>query len=61
MIVASGAPENEIIAAGLSCPRCGLEMRLFGIEAGSDKRDLFTFECEPCDMVEVRGVAVLQN
>jgi hypothetical protein len=33
-------------------------MRLFGIEAESIKRDLFTFECDKCEYLEVRGVRV---
>jgi len=40
------------------CPKCGLEMRLLGIEAESPERDLFTFECEECELIEVRGVRV---
>ena len=46
------------VAPLLSCPKCGAEMRLFGIAPESPKRDLFTFECRPCDHVEVRGVVV---
>jgi hypothetical protein len=30
-------------------------MCLFGIEAESDKRDLYTFECGACGCIEVRG------
>ena len=33
-------------------------MRLFGTEAESDVRDLYTFECESCGALEVRGVLV---
>jgi hypothetical protein len=40
------------------CPNCRLEMRLFGIEPESPKRDLFTFECSKCGRLEVRGVLV---
>lgn len=40
------------------CMHCKVEMRLFGIEAESDKRDLYTFECVGCGGVEVRGVRV---
>ena len=40
------------------CPRCNIEMCLFGIEVESAKRDLFTFECIDCGAVEVRGVKV---
>jgi hypothetical protein len=39
-------------------PECKLEMRLFGIEAESDVRDLFTFQCPACGQLEVRGVLV---
>ena len=40
----------------LLCPLCNIEMRLFGIEAESDKCDLYTFECVSCGGLEVRGV-----
>jgi hypothetical protein len=30
-------------------------MRLLGMEAGSGERDLYTFECEKCEQLEVRG------
>jgi hypothetical protein len=33
-------------------------MRLIGIEAESEIRDLFTFECVVCHGLEVRGVLV---
>jgi hypothetical protein len=42
----------------LLCPLCNIEMRLFGIESESDKRDLYTFECVACGGLEVRGVQV---
>ncbi len=31
------------------CPDCKREMRLFGTEAESDVRDLYTFECPGCE------------
>lgn len=42
----------------LTCPKCKLEMRLFGIESENAERDLYTFECTKCGMPEVRGVKV---
>lgn len=42
----------------LLCPLCNIEMRLFGIESESDKRDLYTFECIACGGLEVRGVCL---
>ena len=45
-------------AALILCPRCKLEMRLFGIEPESKIRDVFTFECCTCGQLEVRGVLV---
>ena len=42
----------------VSCPKCKIEMRLFGTEAESEVRDLFTFECPSCGRLEVRGVLV---
>ena len=55
-------PKLEIVANGyaslIACPKCGREMRLVGIEPERPKRDLFTFECEECEHIEVRGVRV---
>jgi hypothetical protein len=31
-------------------------MRLFGVEPETDIRDLYTFECDKCGRLEVRGV-----
>jgi hypothetical protein len=42
----------------LLCPNCKTEMRLFGTEAESAKRDLYSFECVKCARIEVRGVKV---
>jgi hypothetical protein len=39
----------------LLCPKCKVEMCLLGIEAESDKRERYTFECIACDRLEVRG------
>ena len=33
-------------------------MRLFGIEAESAVRDLYSFECHSCGKIEARGVLV---
>src|SRR5262245_51950624 len=37
----------------MSCPACGYEMRLFGIEADTPVRELYTFECDKCGRIEV--------
>jgi hypothetical protein len=42
----------------LPCPKCKREMCLLGIESESDTRELYTLQCEECDVVEVRGVRV---
>lgn len=52
------AYRKEKIKALLLCPRCNVEMRLFGIEAESNLRELYTFECSACSGLEVRGVPV---
>jgi hypothetical protein len=39
----------------LLCPKCKIEMFLLGIEAESEERDLYTFECSTCGGLEVRG------
>ena len=49
---------NTHFEALLLCPQCKLEMCLLGIEAESDNRDLYTFECISCGSLEVRGVQV---
>jgi hypothetical protein len=53
------AEEAAPIKPLLSCPKCGLEMRVLGIESENAKRDIYTFECDRCDTLEVRGVRVL--
>jgi hypothetical protein len=50
-------PDRLTVQPLIVCPKCNLEMRLFGIEAETDVRDLFTFECN-CRALEVRGVLV---
>jgi DNA-directed RNA polymerase subunit M/transcription elongation factor TFIIS len=40
----------------LFCPKC--EMLLLGIEPESATRDLYTFQCDKCGGLEVRGVRV---
>jgi hypothetical protein len=52
------APSTEPNKALLLCPNCNVEMCLFGIEADSAARDLYTFECSGCGGLEVRGVRV---
>ena len=51
-------PSEEPIKALLLCPNCNVEMCLYGIEAEGAMRDLYTFECSACDLIEVRGVRV---
>jgi predicted nucleic acid-binding Zn ribbon protein len=46
------------ITSLIVCPKCNREMRLLGIEAENDVRDIFTFECPACRRLEVRGVLV---
>jgi hypothetical protein len=47
-----------VIQSLLRCPKCNLEMLLFGTEAESDIRDLYTFECAMCGKLEVRRALV---
>jgi hypothetical protein len=44
----------------LLCPKCKVEMSLLGVEAESDMRDLYTFECSACGSLEVRGARLRQ-
>ena len=48
------APAEPLIV----CPDCKIELRLFGVEPEHDHRDLYTFECDKCGRLEVRGVRV---
>ena len=57
-IANSDTLSNAPIEPLLLCPRCKIEMCLFGIESESAKRDLYTFECVACGGLEVRGVQV---
>jgi hypothetical protein len=52
----TGAVSKTPIEPLLLCADCSTEMRLFGIEAESENRDLYTFECMRCGVLEVRGV-----
>ncbi len=56
--MALAPPDQPPVAPLLLCPACAIEMRLFGIEPESDRRDVFTFECVTCGRLEVRGVRV---
>jgi uncharacterized protein YbaR (Trm112 family) len=51
----SSTPQSSVLAL-VGCPLCKREMVLFGIESEADKRELYTFECEDCSHLEVRGV-----
>jgi hypothetical protein len=42
----------------MNCLKCQREMQLLGIEPETDIRDLYTFECDRCGALEVRGVRV---
>jgi hypothetical protein len=53
--MSSNIPQPSVTAL-VGCPICKREMVLFGIESEADKRDLYTFECEDCSHLEVRGV-----
>jgi hypothetical protein len=52
------ADPDPVIKPLLQCAECRLEMRLFGVEAESPIRDLYTFECPKCGSLEARGVLV---
>ncbi len=46
------------IEALMRCSKCDREMRLFGIEPLNPTRELYTFECEQCGLIQVRGVRI---
>jgi hypothetical protein len=51
--------KQSVVKPLITCPKCKRgEMCLFGIESESDIRDLYTFECDKCGALEVRGVRV---
>jgi len=49
------APEIEPL---ILCPKCKVDMPLFGIETESSIRDLYSFECLRCGRIEARRVLV---
>jgi predicted nucleic acid-binding Zn ribbon protein len=49
------AVNNALPSTRPSCPKCGKNMRLLGIEAAGDQSDLFTFECTDCGHLEAVG------
>src|SRR5262249_22969044 len=52
-----GQARQTKIKSLMICPKCSRgEMTLFGIEPENDTRDLYTFECDKCGTLEVRGV-----
>ena len=55
----SRADKTTVIQPLIACPKCNLEMLLFGTEAENDTRDLYTFQCAMCGKLEVRGVLVV--
>jgi hypothetical protein len=52
------SPQKAVVKSLLTCPKCKIELRLFGIECESVTRDLYTFDCTKCGKIEVRGVKV---
>jgi hypothetical protein len=46
------------IASLVRCQTCDREMRLFGIEPLNPTRELYTFECDLCGRLEVRGIRI---
>jgi hypothetical protein len=51
--------EMSAVPPLILCPKCQREMRLFGIEPETAARDLLTFECRNCALLEVRGVSTV--
>lgn len=49
---------DATIKALARCPKCDREMVLFGIEPLNETRDLYTFECDKCGHLEVRGARI---
>jgi hypothetical protein len=59
-LVKSSTVAKTAVPALLICPHCNVEMGLLGIESETETRDLYTFECNACGALEVRGVLVRQ-
>jgi hypothetical protein len=38
------------------CPKCNIEMRLYGFELGNGSRDRYTFQCTNCRHLDVRRI-----
>jgi hypothetical protein len=56
--VKSSTVAKTPVPALLICPHCNVEMGLLGIESETETRDLYTFECNACGGLQVRGVRV---
>lgn len=49
---------DQSVTSLMRCPKCDREMRLFGVEPFGAVRELYTFECDRCGLLEVRGVRI---
>ena len=56
--MADGEDHDAAITSLMRCSKCDREMRLFGIEPLGLVRELYTFECDECGRLEVRGVRI---
>ena len=49
-------PSLDFEELPIVCPKCGYQMRLFGIEWETDRRDLYTSLSDRCGHIEARSV-----
>jgi len=56
--MADDSDHDANIRSLMRCAKCDREMRLFGIEPLGPVRELYTFECDHCGHLEVRGVRI---
>ena len=46
----------ELKGIKVTCPKCGEQMAMFGIEQQGQVRIVYTFECEACDALDTREI-----
>jgi hypothetical protein len=46
----------EFKGTNVTCPKCGKEMAMLGIEQQGQVRIVYTFACQPCDALDIREI-----
>jgi hypothetical protein len=51
-------PSLDFEELPIVCPKCGYQMRLFGIEWETDRRDLYTSLSDRCNRIELKATGL---